>query len=268
MKELVKKTLPTPLIRMAQKLINKSEQRKNPLVTQYSGDANSVLQCCIAYNKFGGYCIPLSSHHRPAARKILSGDVYEAETIEYIVTNCRDGDIIHAGTYFGDFLPALSRACSADAKVWAFEPNPENYRCALITKLINDLSNVELTNTGLGSEKGSFHMMVSDETGRSLGGGSRLVEVDDTKNNGQFISVEIFRIDDVVPLDRKIAILQLDVEGFEKSALLGAIETIKRNNPILILENLPEKDWLADNILQLGYKSVGKVCGNTILSME
>ena len=251
MKQFVKEALPVPLIRVAQKIIGKSIERKNPLLTLYSGDEPSVLQCCIAYNKFGGYCVPLSSNHRPAAQKILSGDVYEQETIDYIVNNYKGGDIIHAGTYFGDFLPALSRAC-ANAKVWAFEPNPENYRCALITTFINDLRNVELTNAGLGSEKGLAQMMVSDETGRSLGGGSRLVEAAYEQNNNHFTVVKVVKIDDVVPVDREIATLQLDVEGFEKSALIGAISIIKRNRPILIFENLPEEDWLAENIFQLG----------------
>ncbi|WP_390915361.1 hypothetical protein [Pseudosulfitobacter sp. SM2401] len=30
------------------------------------------------------------------------------------------------------------------------------------------------------------------------------------------------RLDDIVPMDRKVSILQLDVEGHERAALLGA----------------------------------------------
>jgi FkbM family methyltransferase len=266
MKLLVRKALRVP-IRMARKVLSESRRRKNPAVTRYSGDDPSVLHCCIAYNKLGGYCIPLSSRHRPAAQRILSGDVHEEETIAYMIKSYRGGDIIHAGTYFGDFLPALSRACG-DAKVWAFEPNPENYRCALITTLINDLKNVELTHAGLGAENGPVHMMVSDEGGRSLGGASRVVESVDGGHSGHFAKVNIVRIDDVVPPDRRIAILQLDVEGFEKPALTGAASTIKRNKPILILETLPEEHWLAENILQFGYKPVGGVCRNTILRAD
>ena len=70
--------------------------------------------------------------------------------------NCGTGDLVHAGTYFGDFIPALSRVCAPDAKVWAFEPNPENYRCALITTTLNNLHNVEIKNAGLGSQEGSM----------------------------------------------------------------------------------------------------------------
>jgi len=70
----------------------------------------------------------------------------------------------------------------------------------------------------------------------------------------------------VLPSDRHIAIIELDVEGFEKPALAGALETIKRCKPILILETLPEEDWLNENIFNLGYRKMGKVHENTILT--
>lgn len=246
-------------------IFHNKNQRNSPLVTEYSGNDPSILQCRIAYNKFGGFCVPMSSHHRPAAQKIMRGKVYEEDTITYMVNNCGKDDIIHAGTYFGDFLPALSRACGNGAKVWAFEPNPENYRCAKIALFINGLNNVELTNAGLGSEVGIMQMVVSDDKGRSLGGGSHLVET--IHNNNKYIDVKIVRIDDMVPQDRKVSILQLDVEGFEKPALTGAMATIRKNRPILILENLPSKDWLSDNIFQLGYRIIGEVCENTVLKV-
>ena len=65
--------------------------------------SNRLLQCCIAYNKYGGYCVLLSSRHRPAAKKILAGEVWEADTIEFVKSNCGDGDLVHAGTLLGRF---------------------------------------------------------------------------------------------------------------------------------------------------------------------
>ena len=104
--------------------------------------------------------MPLSSFHRPAAQKILSGDVWEAETIEFMSVNAPEGDIVHAGSYFGDFIPALSRSRKSGAKVWVFEPNPENFRCAKITIYINELENVQLIKACLGAEKATIPMMI------------------------------------------------------------------------------------------------------------
>ena len=228
-------------------------------------DGPSVLQCSIAYNKFGGYCVPSSSCHRPAARKILLGEVYEPGTIEYMSVNCGGGDIVHAGAYFGDFLPALSNACGPDAKLWAFEPNPENYRCASITASINGLRNVELIRAGLGAERGRCKMAVADEQGRALGGASRILGPYGASDRVRCASVEIVKLDDIVPPTRRVAILQLDVEGFEQTALCGAKEVVRRSRPILILEHLPEEKWLAAEILRLGYRIAGSIHGNTVL---
>jgi FkbM family methyltransferase len=229
----------------------------------YQGNSDSVLQCCIAYNKYGGYCVPLSSRHRPAAKKILAGEVWEPGTIEFLMSHCEDGDIVHAGTFFGDFLPALSQSVALGAKVWAFEPNPENYRCALITTYINGLQNImELMNAGLGERQGSLSMLTADADGRSLGGSSRIVEKSCEESS---IIVQIVTVDEIVPSDRKVSIIQLDIEGFEKPALSGALTTIRRCRPIIILETLPEESWLSENILQLGYRIVGTLHGNTVL---
>lgn len=211
--------------------------------------------------------MPLSSGRRPAARRILSGDVWEPRTIEYMAAHCGQGDIVHAGTYFGDFLPALSRACSDGAKVWAFEPNPENHRCAVVTTLLNDLGNVVLTHAGLGDREGTLTLMTSDGRGRSLGGASRVVEQRTERGLNRYAEVRMVRIDDAVPAERQVSILQLDLEGFERPALAGAMETLRRCRPILILEAAPDAAWLSESVLPLGYRVTGRAHENIILEL-
>jgi FkbM family methyltransferase len=261
MKQLIKKIIPKPLHPLARRIA----ERSTPARKRYAGENGSVLQCCVAYNDFGGYCIPLSSKRRPSTQTVMSGGVWEPETIKYITTNCAGGDIVHAGAYFGDFFPALSTACTLGTKLWAFEPDPENYRCARITILINGLSNVVLANAALGPERGTAPLIVAEPTGQSLGGRSRMLGSVRRDTGGRRVMVEVVRIDDVVPSDRRVSILQLDVEGFEQHALSGALNTIRRNAPILILEKLPEQGWLHEHLLPLGYRMAAKVHGNTVL---
>ena len=221
-----------------------------------------LLLSSIAYNEHGGYCVPRSSSHRPAARTVLSGMVFEPETITYMQQNSGAGDIIHAGTYFGDFLPALSRACTG--KVWAFEPNRENFRCAEITVLLNGLTNVDLANSGLGEGSGSVDLLTIGADGLPLGGGSRIVDRPD-EHPGFMQQASIVSVDMVFPADRNVSILQLDVEGYELPALTGALQTIRRCTPTIIVEHLPEEQWLERNILALGYRIGGKLHANSIL---
>lgn len=229
--------------------------------------AEGVLDCIVSYNKFGAYCVPRSSRHRPAAQKILAHGVHEPETIKFMMENCGDGDVIHAGAYFGDFLPALSSSVSGKARIWAFEPNHENYRCAKITLDLNDIRNVQLMNAGLGAECGRSAIQTRDETGKPLGGASHIVQNPDIGRGLEEAS--IVSVDEIVPSDRSISIIQLDVEGYEQEALTGALDSIRRCLPILVLEvrpssTLPASQWFSETILALGYRRTGDVHGNQV----
>src|SRR5579864_7079326 len=159
-KNIIKKLLPEPIRRL--------RYRTNPRHKRFGGSIDSVVNCGVAYNQYGGFCVPRSSQHRPAVQSILSGKVWEPETIEYLVKNAPRGDIVHAGTFFGDFLPALSRCRTEAERVWAFEPNAENFRCAQITIIINRLANVQISNVGLGSGFTERQLITQDAAGHSL----------------------------------------------------------------------------------------------------
>ena len=220
----------------------------------------------IAYNKYGGYCLPLNSIQRPALQATLRGVVWEKQTLEFMRENCRGVDIIHAGTYFGDFLPRLSGVCDNDAVIWAFEPNPINHHCAEITRLINKLDNVNLHNAGLGQSDTSGVLNTIDPQGRSMGGSSTIIDEDTEIDSAYIETIRIVSLDSVIPKNRNISLLQLDIEGYEKQALLGGMDLIKRCAPILLLENpLPDTIWLEKHIFSLGYSVTGVVQGNSIL---
>ncbi len=124
-----------------------------------------------ASNIYGRYCVPRSSCMRPAARTIIAGKVWEKDTIRFVAQNCGNGDVVHAGAFFGDFLPGLSQALHPDARLWAFEPSRENFLCAQETVALNGLANVVLANAGLGARQGTGTLCVS-AGGEAHGGAS------------------------------------------------------------------------------------------------
>jgi hypothetical protein len=110
---------------------------------------------------------------------------------------------------------------------------------------------------------GAIEMEVRDPSGRALGGASRLLTPAD--GGGQRTErVAVVRIDDVVPADRHVSVLQLDVEGFEQHALEGALATIRRGRPVLVLENLPPTPWMNEHVHSLGYSAAGRVDVNHV----
>jgi FkbM family methyltransferase len=197
---------------------------------------------------------------------VIEGDVWERETVDLLTGSDPAGDIVHAGTFFGDFVPALARSRGPGAKVWAFEPNTENYRCAQVTVLLNDLSNVVLTNAALDADVGEARLAVRSADGLALGGGSYLVGGDAPDPNVlETQGVRLATIDGTVPANRRVVAIHLDVEGHEAEALLGATQTIERCRPLLVLEVPPDDAWFATHLPDCGYTAVGRVCENTIL---
>lgn len=226
----------------------------------------SLPEHVIASNVHGSYCVPTSSQSRPAASTVLAGKVWEHKTIAYMTAHCGDGDIVHAGTYFGDFLPGLSRALHAKAQLWAFEPSSENHACARRTLELNAIANTTLMHAGLGARAETKILCVGRPKDPSMGGVSRVVKF--RKAGYTHEDARIVALDDVVPPDRKVSIIQLDVEGYEQPALTGALQTIARCKPILILEFLPKDSaWFQRTILDLGYRENGKVHANTIFAI-
>jgi len=226
-------------------------------------------QFIFAANKYGEYCVPSAATHRPAAQCVINGEVWENDTIEFMVANCRDRDVITAGTFFGDALPALSAASTGT--VWGFEPNPESYRCAAITVLLNDLKNVKLMNVALGEKPESKRLVVRGFDGRSLGGLSQIADVVNSygPRGPDTVPVNVVAIDDVVPVTAKVGILHLDIEGFEEFALSGAFKTIERKRPALILETAPTAATNAGKLLHsLGYRVTRALSSNSLLQCD
>ena len=256
----VKRVL-TRIARKARKPKTKRERRAaqvllDALPSGPSGLPEGVLDCVVAFNQHGAYCVPRSAAHRPSARTVLVGKVWEDRTIALV--NGVDGNIVHAGTFFGDFLPALARS-RPQSTVWAFEPNEESYRCAAMTVMLNGLTNVRLLHAGLDARSGDGLLRTVSDAGRPLGGASRLT----TAVEGLGERVSLVSIDEAVT--DPVSVIQLDVEGYEQSALTGALDTLRRRRPLLILESLPDSDWMQANLAPLGYRRKGYVDGNHVL---
>lgn len=220
-----------------------------------------MIKTVTAKNKYGTYHIPAISKHNISARTLLKGDVWEPETINFIRSYCTH-DLIHAGTYFGDMLPAFSEI----PKVWAFEPNKVNYQCALKTIESNGLTNITLMNVALGEESKTVTLMTERDR-KALGGGSKVLDRSSRAKNQEVgrmgkvhkaTQVPMVTIDETVPSDRDISVIHLDVELYELFVLLGARQTLERCSPYLILETHRPNPELERFLQKLGYNRYTK----------
>ena len=72
----------------------------------------------------------------------------------------------------------------------------------------------------------------------------------------------------LIPIDHlaidDLSLLQLDVEGYERHVIEGALETIARNEPVIVLEDA--RDDCAELLSSLGYTRSGRVVATTSTS--
>lgn len=188
----------------------------------------------LAENRFGKYVIPKDIDYTFTAQTILDGYVHEPSTIEYILSV--GGTIIHAGTGFGDFLPALKNL----NKVYAYEANKLMYECAKDTIELNNITNVELNHLALGPDDTFALINSKDEDGRQMGPRSEIALYgfkEDYESHPDEEIIHMAKLDTLFPDNStKIDLIHLDLEGFERYALNGAHNLINRDKPIIILE--------------------------------
>ena len=129
--------------------------------------------------------------------------------------------------------------------VYTWEPEPNNFAC-LEKNCIGEKYN--LVQGGLGSTENRARIRLGRETNA---GSHKLTE----DKNGE---IPLYRLDDL-NLEH-CDLIHLDVEGFEPRCIEGAIETIKRHKPVVILERANG----AQLLLQEGYNKFKKGKMDTI----
>lgn len=210
--------------------------RRRTALADLSHNTTKEPSGTFAINRFGSYFVPDNFANRIVPKVLLKNSVYEPETLDFIRSRCDDGDVITAGAFIGDFLPAISSALAPDARVWTFEANDLCLYACRKTISINGLSNVSLIDKALGSQPDRMIMRVFDFTKNEAAAAQSAIDPNRREVSEGYVEVDVVTLDSVVPQDRKISILHLDIEGYELEALKGSVTTIERCKPIIILE--------------------------------
>ncbi len=159
---------------------------------------------------------------------VFDRNFFDIDTIESVNKYFKDDSIIlDIGSNIGNH--SLYWAIVRKAKkIIAFEPCKAIYDVFKENIEINSLDNIiTLNNFALGAEEtnASINMIFSD----NLGGTH--IEADDAG------SMQIKVLDNLDLDVSHIDFIKIDVEGFELNVLKGAIKTIKKYKPILMIES-------------------------------
>lgn len=146
--------------------------------------------------------------------------------MEYAISKCPDkGLAIQAGGHVGFWPIKLSLNFG---QVMTFEPEPDLYDC--LQKNTRYLTNIVALPSALGDKRHYSHIKRSGSSGKNV------VEAD-----GADIPIHVASIDSLKIRQRVCAIF-LDVEHYEAKVIDGALQTIKRDRPVIQVEELNKQD--------------------------
>ncbi|MNM34941.1 Chromosome partition protein Smc [compost metagenome] len=163
-----------------------------------------------------------------------------------------EGAFCDVGANIGNHSVFFSRVLGRD--VYAFEPVLESYGLLFENLELNGVaSKVQAFNVALGASESCGVMQVHE----SNLGASRLV----AEEGG---GVKISLLDSILPPDSNIALIKIDVEGYECEVLRGAANTIRRCRPVLVIESQSIVSFveIGSVVQDYGYIPIGQK-GNT-----
>ncbi len=157
------------------------------------------------------------------------------------------------GANVGFFAVIAARLLGPSGRVICFEPLPRNFRQLRYNSGLNGFNNIEVIEAALGNFDGETEFWTSAEpTWGKLAGTGKYPD----KMNGR-IKVALKRLDAIIeeaslpPPD----VIKIDVEGAEVDVLKGAMKTLSKYRPSLLIELHGTNEAVGNLLWQASYKS-------------
>jgi len=178
-----------------------------------------------------------------------TAETYEPRVWEHIMAHVLPGDIaVDVGAYIGFYTVSLAKHVGPEGKIFAFEPDPDNYRALQEHVKMNNVSDRVIT---IQAAAISYSGDVFFTINRKLDSRVSFVQLDNMQK------VRGLRLDDVFR-EGRIDILKIDAEGSEEEVLKGASNLLQddRRCPRLIYIEIHPYNWslmgtTSDSILSL-----------------
>lgn len=161
-----------------------------------------------------------------------SGQFYEPEVSYFFTNMLNPGDtVVDIGAHIGYFSVLAGRIVGPEGKVFAFEPEPGNYRRLRDHLAQNGLRQVQSFNVALGSSQGTAEMYFNSDND----GGHAFWDVAEhqlcerTREEGKRLSAEVVVLDHVLAglqPGQGPRLIKIDAEGMEYEILKGGLRTI------------------------------------------
>lgn len=180
-----------------------------------------------------GWDMWLDPADQAVARCIIATGEWQPAEADLIRTLVREGDTaIDVGANVGYMTGVLASAVGASGRVIAFEPEQRNHGLVERTVAFNAWSQVSLHRAACGESAGKLTL---HRDGHNFGNHSL---ARDTIHTAATQVVDVVTLDESTASLDELALIKLDVQGWEWHVLRGA-QTLKRFSPVLVTEFFP-----------------------------
>jgi FkbM family methyltransferase len=148
----------------------------------------------------------------------------------------RRGDtVVDVGAHRGLFTYRLSKLVGAAGHVHAFEPNPFNLD--ILRSMWASDPTISLYACALSDRSGVAEFTIPTLNGARVDAmGSLSTQATRLAKTRARIDVQMARFDEVVPRERPIKFMKVDVEGHEQEVLRGSESVLSSHHPTLLVE--------------------------------
>jgi len=172
------------------------------------------------------------------------GRIFEPIETEFVKREIKKGDtVLDIGANIGYYTLIFAKLVGENGKVFAFEPDPENFELLKKNVKINNYKNVVLIKKAVSNKSGKIKLYLSEDNK----GGHRIYNSYDGRKS---IEIESLKLDDYFKeFKGRINFIKIDIEGAEYAALEGMNSILRKNKKIkLMTEFLPSglKDFGID----------------------
>jgi len=154
----------------------------------------------------------------PDSLRLSINGVYEKFETQTVKQYIKPGDVVlDLGANIGYYTLIFAKLVGKQGKVYAFEPDPNNFKLLQKNIEVNNYTNVELIQKAVSDKNGKATMYIVEEHPA----GNRLFDAHD-KADRNTIEVKTIRLDDFFNNDNhEINFIKMDVEGTENKVIAG-----------------------------------------------
>jgi FkbM family methyltransferase len=190
---------------------------------------------------------------------LLKGEGYEKGTARLFTELVKEGmNVVDMGANIGYYTLLAARRVGLKGKVYAFEPEPRNFKLLLENIRLNGYKNVVTVQKAVSNERGAATLFLS-----LRGSGSHSL-VSSRDYGKETIAIETVTLDEFFAAEGNpaVQVMKMDIEGWELEALDGMRQLIGLNSPLsMVVEFYPwglvsrgmNPTALTDKLIELGF---------------